>query len=139
MNTKRAIGILLLICILAVTVAAVSAQEVTIGDVKFNMPDGFEKVESKCGTIPADDIFEETTYEAYTNGKESVVINVAKTKVDTLSQAMLDEVEKTINGYEGVYNETYKSFTYHTDDGYFVSINGVDPELIEQIIIEKEK
>ncbi|MBR3197923.1 MAG: hypothetical protein IKI27_05910 [Methanobrevibacter sp.] len=139
MNSKRAIGILLLVCMIAVTVTAVSAQEVTIGDVKFNLPDGFEKIEEQSGTMPGDDLFGETTYDAFTNGTHSVVFNVATIKAEMNPQPMYDEEFKTINGYDGVYNKTFETFTYHTDDGHFVSITGLDPKILEEVIIEKGK
>ena len=43
MSFKRIMGILLVICIGLTIIGAVSAEEISVGDVKFNIPDGFKE------------------------------------------------------------------------------------------------
>ena len=136
MSFKRIMGILLVICIGLTIIGAVSAEEISVGDVKFNIPDGFKENSKLSGTMPGDDIFEETIYKTYANGTDNITINVAKAKADVQKpHPMFEEEGKTINGHEGVYNETYQSFTYF-EDGCLIMVCASNPDIFEQMLIK---
>lgn len=117
-------------------IAVVSAEEITILEEKFNIPDGFEENES--GTEPENIGAGVTLYKTFVKGNDSFTIKVYENKNgwSTVYEASDGEVEKTINGYSGIYNEKTHTFSYHGDTGE-VRIKVSDIKLLNEIIIKK--
>ncbi len=137
MDFKKSIGILVVIFIVISSIGIVSASEVNIDNVKFNIPDGFKENTAESEVIK--DSSGTTTIKCYENDAEDgIVINVI-----SMSEGSIEEVDpepgdvnKTINGIEGFYNNDTTEFKF-TVDGKLICVSAHDESLLSQILIKQ--
>lgn len=137
MNFKKSIGILVVFLIVISSIGIVSASEVNIDDVKFNIPDGFKENTAESEVIK--DSSGTTTIKCYENDeKEGILIQVI-----SMSEGRIEEVDpepgdvnKTINGIEGFYNNDTTEFKF-TADGKLIFVSAHDESLLNQILIKQ--
>ena len=132
---KRLIGFLLLICVAITCIGIVCAEEVTIDDVKLNIPDGYTEVKDLANEI--DDSYGHTTVKTYQKGDDCITINVIKFNDPGAYVPQDNEVEKTIKDKKGYYNPELKTFTYEEDNGktqVVICITG-DESILNEIVV----
>ena len=125
------LGIVAVMLVAVFAIGAISASnptEVSVGDQKFHIPDGYKETNSTD--------LNGTLVKTFTAGNGSViVINVFKSpgKVSSLP-AMGDEVNKTIAGISGLYDGKTHTFRYVKDSVYIICISSPDEATLETII-----
>lgn len=113
----------------------VSAAEVTIGNEKFNIPDGFKENSNQSCVIQ--DSSGTTYIKAYDNADdEGIAINVIIDNSGTpeLPDDMPGTVNKTIKGIDGIFNNDTNEFTYVHNDT-MVTVCGPSEALLEEILV----
>lgn len=122
------IGIAAVLIVAAVALGAVSANptDVKIGNSTFHIPDGFKEVNRTNSST-------ETTVTFEKDKNTSIVIGVAPDKNFTAEKSVPGDVNKTIAGKKGIYNEKMKNFSYN-EKGEFITIFVSDEKMIEEII-----
>jgi hypothetical protein len=136
MKCGKLISILIVVCVAITFLGVVSAAEITIADEKFNIPDGFK--ENPGGNNPGSSSNGITTYKKeFENSNGDLFI----IQVDILDDGefMLTpnngDVNKKINGIDGLYNDQLKVFTY-VDDGKLITISVSDEGLLKDILVK---
>ena len=133
MDFKKIFGILIIVFVLFCCVSAINASEQkTIEGMDFNMPDGYTEDTANEKTD-----FEKDNYACliFTKGSDTIIINVNPFSGGKLV-ASEGEVEKTVNGIDGIYKEADKSFSY-TDGNYLITISVPEESVLEDVIIGK--
>ena len=129
---KKILGILMIICIAITFLGIASAAEVTVSDVKFNVPDGYKEINST-----KENLGHGLTSESkiYSNGNKTIAIGVMTLSGDTVdvSSQHNDSVSKTIKDKNGTYSAQDHIFEYK--DGNKVIMLKDDSEKFEDIII----
>ena len=118
MKNRKILGIIFVIVVTILvasivlgSVAADDTKEITVGKVKFKIPNGFEENKTKemeSGTIIT----------RYVNGDEFISLSVhsGEDKITKISTDDEGSVEKEIAGKNGIYKAKSHKFTYVTED-----------------------
>ena len=129
---KKILGILLIICIAITCLGIASAAEVTVSDVKFNIPDGYEEVAKENNDAGNGLTIESRTY---ANGDKNISVGVMTLSGNAIdvSANFDDAVEKVIKNKNGNYSASKHAFEYK--DGKKVIIIQDNDEKFEDIIV----
>ena len=136
MKYNKLFCILIVICVAITCLGVVSSAEITIGDEKFNLPDGFKEV-------PGDNTTENTSdtniyIKFFENSKgDSIIIQVDAPKDGSkfiLTKNPGDE-NKTINGIDGLYNKDIKVFTYE-HNGKLITVSVTNENLLKDVLVK---
>lgn len=122
------IGIAAVLFVAAVAMGAVSAKptDVKIANQTFHIPDGYKEVNRTEDANQTNVLFEK-------DKNTTIIIGVANDNNFTNEKLFPGDVNKTIAGKNGVYNEKMKNFNYN-QNGKFIAIFAPDEAVIEEII-----
>lgn len=134
---KKILAIFFMHLILISCIGFISASdEVELEGMKFNIPDGYQFLESD--TNIDDDSYAYYIYTSNDNdASKDIIINVNLHYVNnsTFSSSLVkgdNEVEKTVNGVDGFYAADTSTFSYQ-DGNYLVSIQAPE-DLLDEIV-----
>ncbi len=122
------LGIAAVLIVAAVAMGAVSANptDAKIGNQTFHIPDGFKEVNRTNGTNETSVLFEK-------DKDTSIIISVAPKMNESDLVQVAGDVNKTISGKNGVYNEKLHYFSYNNEGNYII-VFAPDENMIADII-----
>ena len=122
------LGIGVVFLVAAVALGAVSAKptDVKIGNETFHIPDGFKEVNRTENNKDIAVLFEQ-------DKDTLIIIDVSPNEEVDILGKIPGDVNKTIGGKKGIYNEKVHSFNY-LDNGNHIAVIGPDENTIADII-----
>lgn len=125
MKYSRIIGIFLIACVVITFLGIVSAEEITVGGEKFNIPDGFNRNEGGCyvakGTTSSEEV---ALYDIVDNAEYISILVSSSPGVEPTLPDGPEYEEKTIAGIDGKYSEDEAGVTFmYAHNEKFISIS----------------
>lgn len=125
MKYSRIIGIFLIACVVITFLGIVSAEEITVGGEKFNIPDGFNRNEGGCyvakGTTTSEEV---ALYDIVDNAEYISILVSSSAGIEPTLPIDSKYEEKTIAGIDGKYGEDEAGVTFmYTNNENFISIS----------------
>ena len=129
---KKILGILLVICVAITFIGIASAAEITITDVKFNIPDGYTEADSDQQDL-GDGLISDS--KVYINGDKNITIGVLTFGGNTqdVTPELKNPVSKVIKNKTGTYSAEEHKFFYK--EGNKVILIQDPDEKFEDIIV----
>ena len=129
---RKIFAILLIICVAITCLGIASAAEVTIADVKFNIPDGFTEISSDQQDL-GDGLTEES--KVYAKGDKNFTIGVLTIGGNTqdATPELKNPVDKVIKNKTGTYSADEHKFVYK--EGKKIILLIYDDEKFEDLIV----
>lgn len=138
MDIYKGIGIFFILFTLTLSIGGAYAEEISVDDVKFNIPDGFEKNSTASKYIK--DQTGSTSTEVYSNSNtDMIIINVLTPNKNVkykLPENKEGYINKTIQNIDGIYNEDIHEFIY-LDNEKLIFISAHNESLLEESLITK--
>lgn len=135
MKSVKIVTVLAIVLVAITFLGVASAAEVTIGDEKFNIPDGFE--EDAEGSEDIKDSTGTTYIKCYKNDQDdAIIINVVTVDDGSLTLEKLPGFkDASFNGIDGLFNKNTTEFEY-VHDGKQIFVSAHDEDLLKEVLIK---
>ena len=130
---KKILGILIIICIAITCLGVASAAEATVGDTKFNVPDGYELASNYSQKVSAGIDIDTHIFLNKENKNITIDVSTLSGNVADIPPQFSDGVEKTVKDKNGTFSPS--SHKFHYKDGNKVIEITYDQDKFEDIII----